>query len=393
METGAVIITGETAKKKNADEILRALSGLAGEFVVSVAGPNVESLIAGKGAGAAQYSQQNYATVTNVDIGGGSANSATFRTGNLIGAAAMNYGGRILEVENATGRVRHIAEPAKYILNDIGLSLNVGDTPSLEDLRRFTDRMADMTVELIEGTSSPLAQKIYLTPPVGASGKGSVLMFSGGIGHYYYNPIPIHSVSDVTRHDDVGPLLAESLRAHRVLNTYSVVQPAETVRATVLGASTQTVTLSGSTIWAEREILPLKNVPVTRPTLASSLEPASISRSITDAVARWDVNLATDPFAVALELDRSLDYESLTQLASGLKNFADSMPGDRPLIAIIERDYAQALGQTVKGLDPSRSLLVIDQVGLSEGDYIDIGTPLMDGRVVPLSVKTLIFYH
>ncbi|HLA07230.1 MAG TPA: ethanolamine ammonia-lyase reactivating factor EutA, partial [Anaerolineales bacterium] len=33
VETGAVIITGETAKKKNADEILRALSGLAGEFV------------------------------------------------------------------------------------------------------------------------------------------------------------------------------------------------------------------------------------------------------------------------------------------------------------------------------------------------------------------------
>ena len=393
VETGAVIITGETAKKKNADEILRALSGLAGEFVVSVAGPNVESLIAGKGAGAADYSLKNYATVTNLDIGGGSANSATFRTGNLIGAAAMNYGGRILEVENATGRVRHIAEPAKHILADIGLNLNVGDSPSLEDLRRFSDRMADMTVELIEGTSSPLAQKIYLTPPVGESGRGSVLMFSGGIGHYYYNPIPIHSVSDVTVHDDEGPLLAESLRNHRVLNTYTIVQPSETVRATVLGASTQTVTLSGSTIWAEREILPLKNVPVTRPALPPSLEPAAVSRSIAEAVARWDVNLATDPFAVALELDQSLDYDSLTRLASGLKSFADSMPADRPLIAIIERDYAQALGQTVKGLDPSRALLVIDQVGLSEGDYIDIGTPLMDGRVVPLSVKTLIFYH
>ena len=393
VETGAVIITGETAKKKNADEILRALSGLAGEFVVSVAGPNVESLIAGKGAGAADYSLKNYATVTNLDIGGGSANSATFRTGNLIGAAAMNYGGRILEVENATGHVRHIAEPAKHILADIGLNLNVGDSPSLEDLRRFSDRMADMTVELIEGTSSPLAQKIYLTPPVGESGKGSVLMFSGGIGHYYYNPIPIHSVSDVTVHDDVGPLMAESLHNHRVLNTYTIVQPSETVRATVLGASTQTVTLSGSTIWAEREILPLKNVPVTRPVLPPSLEPAAVSRSIAEAVTRWDVNLATDPFAVALELDQPLDYDSLTRLASGLKSFADSMPADRPLIAIIERDYAQALGQTVKGLDPSRALLVIDQVGLSEGDYIDIGTPLMDGRVVPLSVKTLIFYH
>jgi len=393
VETGAVIITGETAKKKNADEILRALSGLAGEFVVSVAGPNVESLIAGKGAGAADYSQKNYATVTNIDIGGGSANSATFRSGNLIGAAAMNYGGRILEIENSSGRVTHIAEPAKNILADIGLNLNVGDTPSLEDLRRFTDRMADMTVELIEGTNSPLAQKIYLTPPVGVSGKDSVLMLSGGIGHYYYNPLSINSVSDATIHGDVGPLLAESLRKHTVLNSYTIVPPSETVRATVLGASTQTVTLSGSTIWAEKEILPLKNVPVTRPTLPSSLEPAVVARSITEAVTRWDVNLATDPFAVALELNNSLNYESLTQLASGLKMFADTMPSDRPLIAIIERDYAQALGQTVKGLAPSRALLVIDQVGLSEGDYIDIGTPLMDGRVVPLSVKTLIFYH
>ena len=393
VETGAVIITGETAKKKNADEILRALSGLAGEFVVSVAGPNVESLIAGKGAGAAQYSQTNYATVTNVDVGGGSANSATFRSGNLIGAAAMNYGGRILEIEHSSGRVRHIAEPAKHILADISLNLNVGDLPSLEDLRRFTDRMADMTVELIEGTNSPLAQKIYLTPPVGVSGKGSVLMFSGGIGHYYYNPISINSVSDATIHEDVGPLLAESLRKHPVLTSYSVVPPSETLRATVLGASTQTVTLSGSTIWAERDILPLKNVPVTRPALPASLEPASVSKSITEAVTRWDVNLATDPFAIALELDKSLDYDSLTQLANGLNEFSNTMPIDRPLIAIIERDYAQALGQTVKGLAPSRALLVIDQVGLSEGDYIDIGTPLMDGRVVPLSVKTLIFYH
>ncbi|MCC6499935.1 MAG: ethanolamine ammonia-lyase reactivating factor EutA [Anaerolineales bacterium] len=405
VETGAVIITGETAKKKNADEILRALSGLAGEFVVSVAGPNVESLIAGKGAGAAQYSQTNFATVTNVDIGGGSANSATFRSGELIGAAAMNYGGRILEIDHATGKVRHIAEPAKHILTDCNLELVIGNSPSLEELRRFTDRMADMTVELIEGTNSPLARKIYLTPPVGESGKGSVLMFSGGIGHYYYNPIPINSVSDATIHDDVGPLLAESLRKNAALNAYSIVPPAETVRATVLGASTQTVTLSGSTIWAEKEILPLKNVPVIRPALAiagrvaegvsrpEGINATTVSNAISDAVTRWDVNLATDPFAIALELDRSLDYESLTQLANGLKDFANTMPSDRPLIAIIERDYAQALGQTVKGLAPNRSLLVIDQVGLSEGDYIDIGAPLMDGRVVPLSVKTLIFYH
>jgi ethanolamine utilization protein EutA len=393
VETGAVIITGETAKKKNADEILRALAGLAGEFVVTVAGPHLESLIAGRGAGAALYSQQHFARVTNVDIGGGSANSALFNAGALAAAAAMNYGGRILEVDQASGRVRYVAEPGQVILNDLGLRLAAGDAASLEALRRFTDRMADLTVELIEGTASPLAQRLYLTPPAPVSGRGSLLMFSGGIGHYFYTPLPINSVSDAARHDDVGPLLAESLRRHPALQAYTTVRPAETMRATVLGASTQTVTLSGSTIWAEPGLLPLRNVPVVRPRLGDDLKPAPIAAAIAEAVQRWDVNIHSDYFAVALELNRPLDYTALLQLATGLCEFASALPAGRPLLAIIERDYAQALGQTVKAMAPERPLLVIDQVGLAEGDYIDVGTPLMDGRVVPLSVKTLVFYH
>src|SRR5258708_6082503 len=178
VETGAVIITGETAKKKNADEILRALAGLAGEVGVTVAGPHLESLIAGRGAGAAAYSQEHFARVTNVDIGGGSANSALFQAGALAAAAAMNYGGRIVEIEHGNGRVRHLAEPALAILADLGLRLAVGDAPSLADLRRFTQRMADLTVELIEGGNSPLAQRLYLTPPASVSGRASTLILS-----------------------------------------------------------------------------------------------------------------------------------------------------------------------------------------------------------------------
>lgn len=393
VETGAVIITGETAKKKNADAVLASLAGLAGDFVVSVAGPHVESLISGRGAGAAHYAQTHFATVTNVDIGGGSANSAIFKASTFVAAAAMNYGGRILEIDQASGRVRHIAEPAKAILHDCTLQLAIGDQPTLETLRRFTQRMADLTVELIEGTASPLAQKLYLTPPSPVSGKGSILMFSGGIGHYYYAPLAIRTVADAACHGDVGPLLAESMRRHPVLQSYRVERPAETLRATVLGAGTQTVTLSGSTIWAEREVLPLRNAPVVRPLLTPGMTSSAIAQAIADAVQRWDVDLSSDPFAVALETGRTLDYNALVQLAAALVEFASTMPPQRPLVVIIERDYAQALGQTVKGLAPQRPLLVIDQVGLAEGDYIDVGAPLMDGRVVPLSVKTLIFYR
>ncbi|MFZ5592062.1 MAG: ethanolamine ammonia-lyase reactivating factor EutA, partial [Bacillota bacterium] len=46
VESGAVIITGETAKKENARQLLESLAGYAGNFVVATAGPRLESIIA-----------------------------------------------------------------------------------------------------------------------------------------------------------------------------------------------------------------------------------------------------------------------------------------------------------------------------------------------------------
>ena len=394
VETGAVIITGETAKKKNADAILSAIAGLAGDFVVTVAGPHEESMIAGRGSGAASFSRQRFTTVTNVDIGGGSANSAIFRQGELASAAAMNFGGRVLEIDRSSGKIRQMTQPGRILSAHMGMNLQPGDQPDLADLRRICDCMAALTVELIEGSSSPLAQKLYLSPPSRLSGRGKTLMFSGGVGVYYYHSPELHSVADVTIHEDIGPLLAQSLRENEALRNYAVQQPPETMRATVLGASSQLISLSGSTIWAEAELLPLKNVPVIRPELTGyDLRPAVIHQAIVDALQRWDVNATGDPFAVTFDLPDVLDYPRLVEIANGLASFGCSLPPGQPLIVVIQRDYAQALGQTIKTMLKNLPLLVIDQVGLAEGDYIDIGAPLMDGRVVPLMVKTLVFYR
>jgi ethanolamine utilization protein EutA len=386
-----VIITGETARKKNADQVLKAIAGLAGDFVVTVAGPNVEGMIAGRGSGAASWSRQHFATVTNVDIGGGSANSAVFRLGKLQGSAAMSYGGRAIELDG--DRVRCVTRPGEAILASAGLRLAPGDRPSLGDLRKATDTMAELTVHLVEGTRSPLADQLYQTPPVQSGGAGASLMFSGGIGFYYYDPIPLDSVAAVARHGDVGPLLAESLRRCDGLGRHQVLRPQETQRATVLGASTQTLTLSGSTIWADPSILPLKNVPVLRPGTELQMEPPALPGAIRDALGRWDLAADSGPFAIAMGLEDRLDFTRLQAYAQALAEFAAALPPAAPLIVIIKHDYAQALGQTINALAGARPLLIIDQVGLEEGDYIDIGAPLMDGRVVPVVVKTLIFYH
>lgn len=394
VETGAAIITGETARKKNADQVLQAIAGLAGDFVVTAAGPHVESMIAGRGSGAAAYSKSHFGTVTNIDIGGGSTNSATFRQGELTSSAAMNIGGRLMEVDPSSGRITHITGAAAHILNHLGLSLRVGDTSAFADLARITACMAEMTVELIEGGRSALSDKLYLTAPAPLSARGKPLMFSGGVGYYYYeNPLP-RTVQDVTLHGDLGPLLAYSLRQNPALQAYQILQPAETLRATVLGASSQMVSLSGSTIWAEDGVLPLKNVPVVRPKLTGfDLTPEVIRLAISTALQYQDVHPAEDRFIINFELKTHLDYDGLTRIARGLASFSETLPDGKPLLVVVEKDYAQSLGQTVKGLLPRRPLIVIDQVGLKEGDFIDIGAPMLDGRVVPLIIKTLVFYQ
>jgi ethanolamine utilization protein EutA len=163
-----------------------------------------------------------------------------------------------------------------------------------------------------------------------------------------------------------------------------------------MGASSQTVQLSGSTIWAEAAALPLHNLPVVRPHLTEGQtnSPAALAQAIRDAHQRWDSDRQTTAYAIALELPPSLTFPALRAIAAGVAAFAhEHLAAGSPLVLVTERDYALALGQTVKALAPAYPLVSIDQVALGEGDFIDIGRPILGGRIVPLSVKTLIFYH
>ena len=65
---GAVIITGETARKENASQC-STLSGYAGDFVVATAGPDLRVSLLVK-ACSHQYSQDHHTSVVNIDIGG-----------------------------------------------------------------------------------------------------------------------------------------------------------------------------------------------------------------------------------------------------------------------------------------------------------------------------------
>ena len=96
VETGAVIITGESARKENAELIVQKLSCEGGRFVAATAGPNFEAMISAYGAGAVDYSKKNNCRLVHCDTGGGTSNIAIIESGRITATACINIGGRLL---------------------------------------------------------------------------------------------------------------------------------------------------------------------------------------------------------------------------------------------------------------------------------------------------------
>ncbi|MCL6458702.1 MAG: ethanolamine ammonia-lyase reactivating factor EutA, partial [Gorillibacterium sp.] len=99
IDTGAVIITGETANKANARQILHQLADRSGDFVVATAGPDLEGMLAGKGSGAEARSLELAGTVVNIDIGAGTANAAFFRGGRCECTVTLRIGGKSIRFD------------------------------------------------------------------------------------------------------------------------------------------------------------------------------------------------------------------------------------------------------------------------------------------------------
>lgn len=94
IDSGAVIITGESARRENARAVVEPLSGDAGRFVVATAGPQLEAILAGRGSGAAALSREQNLRVLNLDVGGGTTNGALFVGGEVEATVCAHVGGR-----------------------------------------------------------------------------------------------------------------------------------------------------------------------------------------------------------------------------------------------------------------------------------------------------------
>ncbi|EHQ88782.1 ethanolamine utilization protein EutA [Desulfosporosinus youngiae] len=395
IDTGAVIITGETAKKENAKAIIDALAGFAGDFVVATAGANLEAIFAGKGSGAALYSARRHQVVVNIDVGGGTSNYAVFHEGKAIDSSCINVGGHLIEFERNGDRITYISEPAKIALHATGQRLQVGERVTLPQLRPIVKAMASCVAEVLKtSVHSGLTNELLMTPPLRLEHPIGKVMISGGVADYVYALTGPATMAEVTAFGDFGPLLGWELKVNLEASGFVLEKPDETVRATVIGTGTQSVNLSGSTIHLQETRLPLRNVMVIFPfTSAIPETPQEIAEVVKKVILGLQVEHSEEIVAIALKGPRTMSFTDINSLAQGLLlGLEDYLYRDKPLILVIEADCGKVLGQCINASDNRPlELVCIDQLEVENCDFIDIGKPLMGGRVVPVVLKTLVF--
>lgn len=382
LSTGAVIITGESSRKKNAREVAMAISEIAGDFVVASAGADMESVLAGKGSGAAQLSESTGKRVVNLDIGGGTTNICLFENGRAIDTACLDIGGRLVKIQN--GRITYIAPKLKWLIEKLGINIYEEGTASTQELVKLTDAMADILTQSVglEGKGEYidyLAANHLLT----GSERAEIITFSGGVADC------MKKKSRPFEYGDIGVLLAESIKKNTAFKRARTENSVETMRATVIGAGNYSMNVSGSTIeYTDKNLFPLKNIPVIKVPLERYEDIDELSENIFKEKMLYLEENSRQQYAIAM---KGLECPSFCQIQRLAQSLADCAENDR-LIVISESDTGKALGQALRRILKNRTeVICIDGISCGSGDYVDMGEPVALGRAIPVVVKTLIF--
>lgn len=394
VKSGAVIITGETAAKSNAERLLHVLSAEAGNFVAASAGPDLEGVLAGKGAGAEKRSMASGNTVANIDVGGGTANVALFRKGEALATVTFHVGGRLIRL-TPDGTVDYVSPSLALWLERKGWRLPPGTQVEFTQLKEIAEGMAFGMIDFLAGHAGNAdweAAELCMGPLPSRLPPIDEVMVSGGVAELM-KKLPPRSVAETAVYNDIGPLLAHALTAACGSRSWTVVEAEQTVRATVIGAGRQSMELSGSTIHADEDALPLRNVPVIRVAGTPDGNWEAELTAAFEAGFRLYGSVGPAPFAIAPVINGSmLSYAQLGKLADALAALYKSRyAAGQIAVIVLEKDLAKALGQLLSlRCGGSPRIVSIDNVRLGFGDFIDIGEKIA-GCTVPVMVKTLVF--
>ncbi|MGY5872745.1 MAG: ethanolamine ammonia-lyase reactivating factor EutA [Candidatus Thorarchaeota archaeon] len=387
VESGAVVVTGETAKKKNADEIVRRLSSESGKFVSASAGPNYESVLGVMGSGVVDISRETQRTILHADIGGGTSNLAIASKGHVHSTSCINVGGRLLGID-ADFKIWRIDEPTNFLMQELGMNYKIGDIIPEEDARTIAREYAKALVEVMQGPAETrIAKELMMTDDLDFSITIDDISFSGGVAELFYG-------SD-ERYDDIGTYLAEEIKSLIEKFGWSVIEPENKIRATVIGAGAFTLSVSGSTCYFDKSIeFPISNIPVIPVNVTTeNYAPGIVEKEVVLAFTKYDMVEGDDIVALYFKDSLFRSYSWLQEFVASIENaLPKSVASKKMVVLLFESDIGKMVGLMIRReTSLQHNLICLDELFLEEGDWIDIGEPLLAGQAFPVTVKSLVF--
>lgn len=336
IDTGAVIITGESSRKRNASAVVKALSEAAGDFVVAQAGPALESVLAGKGAGTAALSEESGMVCANFDIGGGTTNIAVFKDGAVIDTACLDIGGRLVKTDESNN-ITYIAPKLKKLLASRGINAAVGQSLDDDTAHKISAAMTDI-LEQAAGLAerTPNLDIMVTDKLLDGSISIDVFTFSGSVADCIYAP-----QDNMHLYNDIGCYLGKVISQSAFFTRAQTRRAAETIRATVIGAGNFSMDVSGSTIEYCNCTLPIKGIPAAYAELNESEDIPLLRERVSAALSRFDGNAAICSRGLKCPSFREIEDIADSIFSAAAEHIADG----EPLIVILQADIAKALGQ------------------------------------------------
>ena len=382
IDTGAVIITGEAARRDNAAKIAELFADETGKFVCATAGPTLETIMAAHGSGAVLQSREQGLTLLNIDVGGGTTKISLIEEGKIRATCAVNIGARLVAYDGADKLVR-LERGGRRFLNDLGENLDFGAKVSEDLCKRLANRMAQVLFDALTTGKQPW-NDFYVSAALGELPAVEGILFSGGVSEYIYS-------REAESFGDLGPYLGREIRAETEKRGFSILEAGEGIRATVIGASQYTVQLSGETIFVPKNMnLPVRNLRVfVVQTDWQGAVTERVEKAVLRVLSERDAEVRGSPFALAFSTPAFVGYGVVQDMTKGIDQaFAKLAIDDRPVALV----FGQNVGQVVGGMLSAKwNMPCIDEVSLSELDFIDVGEVVQGEGFVPVVIKSLAF--